>query len=117
MFLIHTPTFLDRDVKDSTPIETRIDLSDQVWIGPLDGQIAKLVIDACDNKYFGPIPHAREAWQLYSYVRELNVTENDWNWDHDHVLEEVVALSRLLHPTSAGLLCVPLGLASTRTGE
>lgn len=103
--LVHTYAFLARDVKDSPPIQTRIDLSDQIWIGPLDDQIAKLVIDACDKRYFGPIPHARDAWQLYSYVRELNVSHKDWNWDHDHVLEAVVALSRLLHPTSAGLLC------------
>jgi hypothetical protein len=103
--LIHTHAFFTRDVKDSPPIQTRIELSAQIWIGPLDDQIAKSVIDACDKRYFGPIPHARSSWQLYSYVRELSLPNSDWNWDHDHVLGATVALSRLVHPTSAGLLC------------
>src|SRR5271155_2963422 len=100
--LIHTHDFLAGDVKDSPPIQTRIDLSDQIWIGPLDDQIAKLVIDACDKRYFGPISHTRKAWQLYSYVREVSLPNSDWNLDHDNVLEATVALSRLVHPTSAG---------------
>jgi hypothetical protein len=103
--LIHTHAVIAKDVEDSPPIRTRIELSDQIWIGPLDDQIAESVIDACDKRYFGPIPHARASWQLYSYVRDLSLPSSDWNWDHDHVLDTTVALSRLVHPTSAGLLC------------
>jgi hypothetical protein len=106
--LIHTHASLAWDSeypRDSLPIQRRIDLSDQIWIGPLDDQLAKLVIEACDKRYFGPIPNVRMSRQLYSYVRELSLPDSDWNWDHDHVLETTVALSRLVHPTSAGLLC------------
>jgi hypothetical protein len=104
--LIHTgstarePEYL----KDFPPVQTRLELSDQIWIGRLDEGFAKLVIDACDSRYFGPIPHERGDWQLYSYVRELNLPDSDWRWDHDHRLEATVAISRLIHPTSAGLL-------------
>ncbi len=105
--LIHTVS-PDRDpehFRDFPPIQERVDLSEQLWIGPLDDNLSKSVIDACDKRYLGPIPHVRESHHLYSYVRELSRSDCMWNWDDDHLLEATVAISRLVHPTSAGLLC------------
>jgi len=106
--LIHTHALSDRErglLEASPPPRARIDLSDQIWIGPLSDQIAQSVIEECDKRWFGPIPHARLSRQLYSYVRELSLPNENWLWDHDHILEAAVAHSRLIHPTSAGLLC------------
>lgn len=104
--LIHTAP-LDQDNKDpkgTLPFQTRIELSDDLWIGRLEDHIAKSVLEACDKRHFGPIPNARAFCQSYSYVRELSPGDTHWNWDADHRLETTVAISRLIHPTSAGLL-------------
>jgi hypothetical protein len=61
-------------------------------------------MDACDQRTFGPIPHTRISGQLYSLVRDLPAPSNVYHWDSDNTLTATVALSRLIHPTSAGLV-------------
>jgi hypothetical protein len=105
--LIHTDASLARDyshLKAFPPIRRRIDLSAEIWIGPLDAEVAKSVLDACDKRTFGPVPHVRMSHQLYAFVRESTDFNNSCAWDNDHRLEATVAVSRLVHPTSAGLV-------------
>jgi zinc transporter ZupT len=42
--------------------------------------------------------------QLYSLVRDLPAPSNVYQWDSDKTLTATVALSCLIHPTSAGLV-------------
>ena len=98
--LIHTDASLARDyshLKAFPPIRRRIDLSAEIWIGPLDAEVAKSVLDACDKRTFGPVPHVRMSHQLYAFVRESTDFNNSCAWDNDHRLEATVAVSRLVH--------------------
>ena len=84
------------------PISERIDLSDRVWIGPLDGETAKLVIETCEPKVFGMPEPVIQFAQLYCFVRELPTDSNVYHWDDDNELSAIVGLSRLVHPTTVG---------------
>ena len=71
---------------------------------PLDGEVAKLVLTTCDKRTWGTIPHVRMSHQLYAFVRESSDPDGTYDWDNDHRLEATVAISKLVHPTSAGLV-------------
>ena len=104
--VIHTNenTFGSRQEMLSLPaINNRQDLSGQIWAGRLDFDLARLVMDTCEPKIVGTTRIERQYSQLYSFVRELSHDAGDpYRWDHDNELASVIALSRLIHPTSIG---------------
>jgi hypothetical protein len=84
------------------PIRSRVDLSDQIWIGPLDSEIVALVMDTCEPRVYGMAPPVRQYAQLYAFVRELPTPSPMHLWDTDNRLAAAIAISRLIHPTHAG---------------
>jgi hypothetical protein len=102
--VIHTNTGIfgkDELLEQFPPVQQRIDLSDHVWLGRLDGDMAEIIMNTCEPKVLG-IPESRRQFaQLYSFVREL-VSDDMLGWDQDGELMGVVDFSRLVHPTSTG---------------
>ena len=90
------------DVGDVPPIYERTDLSDQLWIGHLDADTAKIIMETCEPKALGLTPPARQRAHLYAFVRELPSDSEILWWDTDHQLTAAVAVSRLIRPTSIG---------------
>jgi hypothetical protein len=84
------------------PISERVDLSDVIWLGRLDPKMARAVMDTCDPKVFGVVPPVRQYAQLYAFVHELSGAAEIHRWDDGNVLSGIVALSRLVKPTSVG---------------
>lgn len=88
-------------VKSNPPIDQRIDLDDELWIGKIESKLANRVMDACEPP--GSFHHSpiRQYGQLYAYVRERIIPLADSvGWDEDSRLQSCVAVSRLLHPTT-----------------
>jgi hypothetical protein len=65
-------------------------------------QLAKAIMDTCEPKTLGITAPARQFAHMYSYVRELHPQTSVIGWDEDHRLSRLVAISRLVHPTSVG---------------
>jgi hypothetical protein len=103
--VIHTNAGIfgkEGEMKKFPPVQRRIDLSEQIWLGRLEGEVAKTIMDTCEPRVFGiPLP-VRQFAQLYSFVRELSAPDDIYRWDHDNELTAVVGLSRLIHPTFVG---------------
>jgi|SRR6516164_287144 len=103
--VIHTnaPIFgKEHEARKSPPIQERIELNEQVWIGPLDLETANAIMDTCDPKTLGVMPPVRQFGHLYAFVREIPGYADIHRWDHDNELAGVIGLSRLIHPTSIG---------------
>jgi hypothetical protein len=84
------------------PVKNRVQAVAGLWIEPLNGPLAKAVMDTCEPKTLGvPIP-VRQYAQMYAYVRELEPNADVVRWDEDHRLSSLVAMSRLVHPTTVG---------------
>jgi hypothetical protein len=102
---IHTNSGIfgnEEETRKFPPIQQRIDLSKDIWLGRLDSETARLVMDTCEPRVFGaPLP-VRQFAQLYSFVRELPEQADLYRWDDDNELTAVVGLSRLIHPTFIG---------------
>jgi len=103
--VIHTNSGIfgnEEESKRFPPIQQQIDLSKDIWLGRLDSDTAKLVMDSCEPRVLGaPLP-VRQFAQLYSFVRELPDDSDLYRWDEDNELTAVVGLSRLIHPTFIG---------------
>lgn len=89
-------------MKKSPPVQQRVDLSPEMWIGRLDSNVAKIVMDTCESKAFGASVPVRQFAQLYSFVREMPGYADIHRFDHDQELTAVVTQSRLIHPTFVG---------------
>lgn len=50
----------ETELQQFPPVEQRIDLSDSIWIGRLDLEVAKAIMDTCEPKTLGIYP-ARQA--------------------------------------------------------
>src|SRR5260370_23379564 len=93
-----------RVVEAYPPVEY-FQLADDIWITQLPKEIAEQVMDCLEARVFGWPKPIRQSPQLYTFVRTHNVDANIWDWKPDQKLEQCVALSRLVHPTS-----IPLSL-------
>lgn len=103
--VIHTNAGIfgkEEDLKNFPYVQERVELSDQIWLGRLDPDTARTIMETCEPKTVGVRPPARQFAQLYSFVRELPSHDDIYRWDHDNELVAAVALSRLIHPTSTG---------------
>ena len=68
----------------------------------LDLSLAKAVMDTCEPKTLGVQTPVRQFAHMYAYLRELHPQTSVIGWDEDHRLSRLVAISRLVHPTSVG---------------
>ena len=102
--VIHTTSEVPFDEEDLKfpPVERRLDLSDQLWVGLLDRDRAELIMDTCEPKMLKVITSVRQFNQRYTFVRELQDTNDPYGWDEDNELTTAIILSRLVHPTLAG---------------
>lgn len=81
-------------------IQQRVAIGPGLYVSRLEHEVSRETIAAC-------FPRGRR-WDIatntmptfYGFVRE---TPKPFQWDHDQVLQQAVALSRLCHPTSIGL--------------
>ncbi len=94
----------EEEWKKSPPVQQRVELSEHIWMGRLEPDAAKAVMDTCEPRVFGTPPPIRQFAQLYSFVRELPGYADIYRWDHDHELTAIVTLSRLIHPTFVGFV-------------
>lgn len=94
----------EEELRKFPPVEQRLDLSEHLWVGRLDPDMAKSVMDTCEPRTLGVTPIYRQFAQLYTFVRELpRVDDDPYGWDRDNELTATIALSRLIHPTFIGL--------------
>lgn len=103
--VIHTNAAIfgnEEEVRESPPVRQRIDLSQEIWLGPLELEAAKAIMDTCEPTASGVISPARPFAHLYAFVRELPGHADIYRWDHDNELTAIIGLSRLVHPTSVG---------------
>jgi len=84
------------------PVDDRLEIEPRLWIGRLDGQLAKVFMDTCEPQMLGVQTPVRQYAQMYAYVRELARDAEIYRWDEDHRLSHCVAMSRLIHPTTVG---------------
>jgi hypothetical protein len=85
------------------PLDRRLDLSDRIWIGRLEGDIAKSLLETCEPRTVGLGPIFRQFSQLYAFVREVEqIDDEPYGWDRGNELGATIALSRLIQPTSVG---------------
>ena len=75
-------------------------LNDDFWIEKLDEQLAIHIQAACDPPHYG-INNDQTDRHLYAFVRRVSEVETSQYEGMDE-LHAVVALSRLIHPTSTG---------------
>ena len=78
----------------------RFALSDDIWIERLDEQTAKNIQKACEPPHFN-IRVDEHDQHLYAFIRRVPAVENR-KYEGLEQLFAVLALSRLVHPTSVG---------------
>src|SRR5262249_22320418 len=104
--IIHANTGIfgkEQLTKTLPPIKEKFDVTLDTWIGQIDFALAKAIMDTCEPQTLGIVRPVRQFAQLYAFVRELRY-EDPLHFDPDNVLAATVTLSRLVHPTSTGLL-------------
>ena len=84
------------------PVKDRVELRSSLWVGRLEDDLAKALMDTCDPEVLGVPKPVRQFSQSYAYVRELDDQAELHRWDSDLRLQRCVAFSRLIHPTSVG---------------
>jgi len=84
------------------PVDDRVQGVSGLYIERLDLELAKAIMDTCEPKTLGVMAPVRQFAHMYGYVRELSRQTSVIGWDEDHRLSRLVAISRLVHPTSAG---------------
>jgi hypothetical protein len=75
-------------------------LSEDIWIERLDEQLAKHIQKACEPPHY-KIDSIEQDRHLYAFVRRASAVEKS-NYEGMEELFAVIALSRLIHPTSIG---------------
>jgi hypothetical protein len=89
--------------KSHPPIANRFAVTDELWIGRIDEEAARIVIDLNEPSFHRAQKPALQFSQLYSYVREMKGPGNPYEWDTDGKLQECVGISRLLLPMSVAV--------------
>ena len=86
-------------------LDTPVDLGHGVELRKLPVYLAEQIIVACKPQGYYPRPArapVRNWGQLYTFVRENPPVEPPLQWDADRRLQECIAISRLVRPTSIG---------------
>jgi len=76
-----------------------LDDANEVWVGALADTLK--VMDACEKRGLNA-DATRQFGAYYALVNENPAKPDEWNWDPDQRLTEVVVLSRLVFPTALG---------------
>jgi hypothetical protein len=50
----------EQEFKDFPPVQKRIDLAEDIWLGLIDGEMAMTIMDTCEPKVFGSSPPYRQ---------------------------------------------------------
>jgi len=79
------------------------ELSNDLWMGKIDAEAAKLTLELGESDYYGTPKPVRQDAQLYSFVREKDTFAATYQWDEDSRLQTCVAVSRLVQPTTISL--------------
>jgi len=79
------------------------ELGNDLWIGKIDAEAAKTVLDLGEPNYYGTPKPVIQYAQLYSFVREKDRLAASYQWDEDVRLQWCVAISRLIQPTTVSL--------------
>jgi hypothetical protein len=97
---VHDLRVSDQVFRIDPPLSERIDLGAGLWAGPLDSDAVDAVFEACrpPGLNFNP---TRQFGYHYCFVRDIRVpSRSSLTWDEDRRLQDCVALSRLVHPTT-----------------
>lgn len=92
----------DRLLASSPPVQDRIEMGRGLWMGRLDADLANALLDTCEPKLLGTPAPIRQYAQMYAFGRDLASNSEIHHWDDDHRLSRLVAMSRLVHPTTVG---------------
>ena len=77
-----------------------VDLGRGIRLEQLPRQLVRTIMDACERRGDHGAPQSGE--HLYSFVRQEPPGASQDQWDPDRRLQECVAISRLIRPTSIG---------------
>ena len=82
------------------PVAGRVELGKDLWIGSLGYETVNAIMDACSPRGLNFSP-TRQFGFHYCLVREQKVKKTpSIKWDEDRQLQDCIALSRLVHPTT-----------------
>lgn len=84
------------ELETNPPVKSKILIVPDLWIEKLNTSEADKIMDACQPQGFN-YSEKRQYAQMYSIVRCVS---DDQKWDSDDVLQTVIALSRIIHPTT-----------------
>ena len=96
---------LDICISDETfrahpPLQGKLDLGDELWVGSLGHKTVLAIFDACTPKGLNLNPPAEYGYR-YLFVRESSVAGvPSLSWDEDRKLRDCILLSRLIQPTT-----------------
>ena len=90
-------------LQTNPPPPDPFDLGNDLWIGRIDADAARIVLDLGEPNYYGTIKPPIQYAQLYSFVREKDALAVPYRWDEDSRLQACVAVSRLVQPTTVSL--------------
>jgi histidyl-tRNA synthetase len=95
---------VDPSVWKTIPNE-RFQLSNDLWVGKLPGDLAAKVIESCEPPGLVEFQPVRQYAQLYAFGRDVNEIElaDNFDWDKNNRLYSCIALSRIVHPTTISL--------------
>ncbi len=97
---VHDLRVSDEIFRSEPPVDRRIHLGENLWIASTDAKTVDAVFDACNPPGLNFKP-TRQFGHRYCFVREQRLTTfPSLKWDHDAKLQDCVALSRLVHPTT-----------------
>jgi len=100
------------------PPQERVSITSTLWIGPVSDVIAQTIFQTCRPGAFGFERRQLRCRPLYVYGKEVPsaFAANKEGWDDDGKLQALVAISRLVYPTSASLrMAVRIELDETDT--
>jgi len=75
-------------------------LADDLYVGRIDSQAAEILLDFGDPSGYQIATPTRQWGYFYAFVRKVEEPADIYRWDTDQRLQTVVALSRLVRPTS-----------------
>lgn len=78
----------------------RFDVADDIFIGKIDSHTAKVLLDFGQPKGYNFVTPHRQWGYFYAFVRLVPEPSEMLRWDTDQRLQTVIALSRLVRPTS-----------------
>lgn len=100
--VIHTNanTFSNPRFQTEQPLPDHFQVASDIWIGKIEGETAKVVMELNEPSYHRTPRPVMQFAQLYSFVRETPGSGSPYQWDEDGKLQNCIAMSRLLFPTS-----------------